>query len=105
MGLAPSDDPSEETTPSCCIKFRSFLLTLASSLLSPKRRLIPGCLPDTLDFELAYHRQTILAYEMNGEPLPITHGAPLHLRVEPSPLEDSEVAVRPRVVGDYKNIG
>jgi DMSO/TMAO reductase YedYZ molybdopterin-dependent catalytic subunit len=26
--------------------------------------------------------QTILAYEMNGEPLPIPHGAPLRLRAE-----------------------
>lgn len=36
----------------------------------------------TLDMELAHHPQTILAYEMNGEPLPIPHGAPLRLRVE-----------------------
>lgn len=28
------------------------------------------------------HRLTILAYEMNGEPLPLLHGAPLRLRVE-----------------------
>ena len=30
----------------------------------------------------AFHEQTILAYEMNGEVLPIAHGAPLRLRVE-----------------------
>jgi DMSO/TMAO reductase YedYZ molybdopterin-dependent catalytic subunit len=30
----------------------------------------------------AFHPQTILAYEMNGETLPIPHGAPLRLRVE-----------------------
>jgi DMSO/TMAO reductase YedYZ molybdopterin-dependent catalytic subunit len=30
----------------------------------------------------AFHPQTILAYEMNGAPLPIPHGAPLRLRVE-----------------------
>jgi len=30
----------------------------------------------------AYHPQTILAYEMNGVPLPVAHGAPLRLRVE-----------------------
>jgi thiosulfate reductase cytochrome b subunit len=28
------------------------------------------------------HPQSLLAYEMNGEPLPIVHGAPLRLRVE-----------------------
>lgn len=27
-------------------------------------------------------KQTILAYEMNGEPLPLNHGAPIRLRVE-----------------------
>ena len=32
--------------------------------------------------ELGRHPQTLLAYEMNGEPLPIEHGAPLRLRVE-----------------------
>jgi sulfoxide reductase catalytic subunit YedY len=37
---------------------------------------------ETLDLELARHSQTILAYEMNGKPLPINHGAPLRLRVE-----------------------
>ena len=37
---------------------------------------------EVLNMELATHPQTILAYEMNGEPLPIAHGAPLRLRVE-----------------------
>jgi DMSO/TMAO reductase YedYZ molybdopterin-dependent catalytic subunit len=30
----------------------------------------------------ALHPQTILAYGMNGRDLPISHGAPLRLRVE-----------------------
>lgn len=42
----------------------------------------PGYFYGTIDMELAAHRQTILAYEMNGQPLPIPHGAPLRLRVE-----------------------
>jgi DMSO/TMAO reductase YedYZ molybdopterin-dependent catalytic subunit len=37
---------------------------------------------ETIDLELARHSQTILAYEMNGEPLSIPHGAPCRLRVE-----------------------
>lgn len=37
---------------------------------------------ETIDLELARHAQTILAYEMNGAPLPIPHGAPCRLRVE-----------------------
>ena len=28
------------------------------------------------------HPQTILAYELNGKPLPVANGAPLRLRVE-----------------------
>lgn len=37
---------------------------------------------ESIDLYDAAHPQTILAYEMNGEPLPIDHGAPLRLRVE-----------------------
>ncbi|CAM3066514.1 oxidoreductase [Mycobacterium intermedium] len=37
---------------------------------------------EVMDLELVYKPQTLLAYEMNGQPLPIQHGAPLRLRVE-----------------------
>jgi methionine sulfoxide reductase catalytic subunit len=37
---------------------------------------------EAIHMELAKHKQTILAYEMNGEPLDIPHGSPLRLRVE-----------------------
>ncbi|MGH7843691.1 MAG: molybdopterin-binding protein [Candidatus Binatia bacterium] len=37
---------------------------------------------ESIDFDDALHPQTILAYEMNGKPLPMEHGAPLRLRVE-----------------------
>jgi DMSO/TMAO reductase YedYZ molybdopterin-dependent catalytic subunit len=37
---------------------------------------------ESIDVDDALHPQTILAYEMNGKPLPIEHGAPLRLRVE-----------------------
>ena len=37
---------------------------------------------ESIDLIDAYHPQTILAYEMNGVPLPVAHGAPLRLRVE-----------------------
>ncbi len=36
----------------------------------------------SLDVQEAVHPQAILAYEMNGAPLPMNHGAPLRLRVE-----------------------
>lgn len=41
-----------------------------------------GYFYESIDLELAGHPQTLLAYEMNGEPLPVVHGAPLRLRVE-----------------------
>jgi DMSO/TMAO reductase YedYZ molybdopterin-dependent catalytic subunit len=37
---------------------------------------------ESIDMEDAYHPQTILAYELNGETLPIPNGAPVRLRVE-----------------------
>jgi DMSO/TMAO reductase YedYZ molybdopterin-dependent catalytic subunit/thiosulfate reductase cytochrome b subunit len=37
---------------------------------------------EVIEMEVVKHPQTILAYEMNGKPLPIVHGAPVRLRVE-----------------------
>jgi DMSO/TMAO reductase YedYZ molybdopterin-dependent catalytic subunit/thiosulfate reductase cytochrome b subunit len=37
---------------------------------------------EVIDMETATHPQTLLAYEFNGVPLPIPHGAPLRLRIE-----------------------
>ncbi len=37
---------------------------------------------ECVDMEIARHPQTILAYELNGEPLPLQHGAPLRPRFE-----------------------
>ncbi len=37
---------------------------------------------ESIDMEDAFHPQTILAYELNDEPLPIQNGAPLRLRLE-----------------------
>jgi DMSO/TMAO reductase YedYZ molybdopterin-dependent catalytic subunit len=37
---------------------------------------------ESIDFDDAFHPQTILAYELNGRDLPIANGAPLRLRVE-----------------------
>jgi methionine sulfoxide reductase catalytic subunit len=42
----------------------------------------PGYFYGTIRLELAQDPQTMLAYEMNGQPLLIDHGAPLRLRVE-----------------------
>ena len=37
---------------------------------------------ESIDLTDAFHEQTILAYLMNGQALPVQHGAPLRLRVE-----------------------
>ena len=41
-----------------------------------------GLYYESIDLLDAYHPQTILAYGMNGKDLPVSHGAPLRLRVE-----------------------
>jgi DMSO/TMAO reductase YedYZ molybdopterin-dependent catalytic subunit len=43
--------------------------------------------PDTMyyesvDLDDAFHEQTILAWELNGKPLPVENGAPLRARIE-----------------------
>lgn len=65
-----------------------------------------GLYYETIDLELANHPQTILAYEMNGEPLPIEHGAPLRLRVE-TQLGFKMVKYLRRIefVADYVTVG
>ena len=37
---------------------------------------------ESIDLDEAHHAQTILAYELNDQPLPVTNGAPLRCRVE-----------------------
>lgn len=37
---------------------------------------------ESIDLVDAFHPQTILAWRMNGHPLPVAHGAPVRLRVE-----------------------
>ena len=37
---------------------------------------------ESIDLDDAHHAQTILAYELNDKPLPVTNGAPLRCRVE-----------------------
>jgi methionine sulfoxide reductase catalytic subunit len=61
---------------------------------------------EVLDLEIVRHRQTILAYEMNGEPLNVGHGAPLRLRAE-TQLGYKMVKWLKSIefVSDYKGIG
>jgi DMSO/TMAO reductase YedYZ molybdopterin-dependent catalytic subunit len=60
----------------------------------------------TIHMDLARDPQTILAYEMNGQSLPIAHGAPLRLRVE-TQLGFMMVKYIRRIefIADYRSIG
>jgi DMSO/TMAO reductase YedYZ molybdopterin-dependent catalytic subunit/thiosulfate reductase cytochrome b subunit len=61
---------------------------------------------EVLDLETVRHPQTILAYEMNGKPLSLGHGAPLRLRCE-TQLGYKMVKWLKSIefVDNYKNIG
>ena len=61
---------------------------------------------EAIHIGLAKHYQTILAYEMNGEPLAVPHGAPLRLRIE-TQLGFKMVKWIKSIefVSDYKTIG
>lgn len=83
---------------SCIGQWRGAPLStlLNAAGLKPQARLIAFFCADTLEQTLdgngryyetidlidAFHPQTILAYEMNYEPIKVEHGAPLRLRVE-----------------------
>ncbi len=66
------------------------LLLKAAGLAPQARYIVFHCADDfggtayyeSVDLIDAFHPQTILAWGMNGQPLPVGHGAPLRLRVE-----------------------
>jgi len=54
----------------------------------------------------AVHPQTILAYEMNGQTLPVAHGAPIRLRVERQlGYKMAKYVMRIEAVESYARIG
>jgi DMSO/TMAO reductase YedYZ molybdopterin-dependent catalytic subunit/thiosulfate reductase cytochrome b subunit len=60
----------------------------------------------TLPLVIARRPQTILALEMNGEPLPVRHGAPVRLRVEDQlGFKMVKWVRRIELVDDYRRIG
>lgn len=83
---------------SCIGKWKGARLgpLIAQAGLKPKARYLAFFCADTLELTLdgtgdyyetidivdAFHPQTILAYEMNDEPLPVAYGAPVRLRLE-----------------------
>ncbi len=72
----------------------------------PAKADLPGQYYEVIDLSLAYHPQTILAYEMNGGPLPLKHGAPLRLRVETQVgFKMAKWIERIEFLDDYSQIG
>jgi DMSO/TMAO reductase YedYZ molybdopterin-dependent catalytic subunit len=66
----------------------------------------PGYFYGTIRVDLAKDPQTMLAYDMNGESLPVLHGAPLRLRVETQLGFTMVKYIRAiEFVENYKNIG
>jgi len=61
---------------------------------------------ETLDLADIFHPQTILAYDMNGAPLAVPHGAPLRLRAERQlGYKQAKYVMRLEAVADYSHIG
>jgi DMSO/TMAO reductase YedYZ molybdopterin-dependent catalytic subunit len=60
---------------------------------------------ESIDLVDAFHPQTILAYELNGRPLPVANGAPLRLRVERQlGYKHAKYVMRIQVVEDLDSI-
>ncbi|HEX7021858.1 MAG TPA: molybdopterin-dependent oxidoreductase [Trueperaceae bacterium] len=123
--------PSQtQTTKHCCIQGWSYIAEwrgVPLGALLDRCRPLPGAryvlfrtfddkweVPDndlgyfygTVDLELARHPQTILAYDMNGGPLPIEFGAPLRLRLETQLGFKMTKWVRAiELIEDYRTLG
>jgi DMSO/TMAO reductase YedYZ molybdopterin-dependent catalytic subunit len=66
----------------------------------------PDLYYESIDIDEAMHEQSILAYEMNGAPLPVAHGAPLRLRVERQlGYKQAKYVMRIEAVESYAAIG
>ena len=65
-----------------------------------------GLYYESIDMVDAFHPQTIMAYAMNGKPLPVPHGAPLRLRVERQlGYKMAKYVMRIEVVEEFSKIG
>lgn len=61
---------------------------------------------ESIDLIDAYHPQTLLAYAMNDQPLPIAHGAPVRLRVERQlGYKQAKYVMRLEAVADFAHLG
>ena len=60
---------------------------------------------ESVDMDDAFHEQTILAYDLNGQPLPVGNGAPLRARIERQlGYKQPKYLRRIELVDDFKSI-
>ncbi|MBI1187520.1 MAG: molybdopterin-dependent oxidoreductase [Alphaproteobacteria bacterium] len=60
---------------------------------------------ESIDLVDAFHPQTILAYDMNDQALPVAHGAPLRLRVERQlGYKHAKYVMRIEAVASYRSL-
>ena len=60
---------------------------------------------ESIDLEDARHPQTILAYELNGQALPVKNGAPIRVRIERQlGYKMAKYIMRVELVADFKGI-
>ena len=61
---------------------------------------------ESIDFDDAYHPQTLLAYEINDQILPVAHGAPIRLRLERQlGYKMAKYVMRIELVESFESIG
>ena len=66
----------------------------------------PSTFYGSIDLAAARHEQTILAYDMNGAPLGVPHGAPLRVRVERQlGYKMSKYIMRVELVESFAHLG
>jgi len=66
----------------------------------------PNLYYESVDLADAFHPQTILAYALNGQPLPVAHGAPIRLRVERQlGYKQAKYVMRIQVTDSFAPIG
>ena len=65
----------------------------------------PGQYYESIGLTDAMHPQTLIAYDMNGKPLDVPHGAPLRLRVERQlGYKQAKYLQHIQLVGDFRDI-
>jgi DMSO/TMAO reductase YedYZ molybdopterin-dependent catalytic subunit len=91
------------------------LLLKAAGLASGARYVVFRCADDmgggnfyyeSVDLADAFHPQTILSYALNGQPLPVAHGAPIRLRVERQlGYKQAKYVMRVQVTDSFARLG